>query len=90
MLVAEIDGLHIDLWHARMARGERETVVAVEAEEAETVASSLHTRLQRALRRNRTGESAVQSGLDKQSGPDRTSDTSASPQAWLAELRRQK
>ena len=49
MLVEEIDRLHIELWHARMApSGE-----GAEAGSEEPVASSLHARLQGVLRRGR-------------------------------------
>lgn len=67
MLVAEIDRLHIDLWHARMARSEREPVATAEAEEGEPIASSLHTRLQRALRRSRPVQPTEHSGPDTES-----------------------
>ena len=84
MLVEEIDRLHVEVWHARIERGgvdNRETARAAEAAAAE---SRLHTRLQRVLRRNEHVEPI------EQLGPDSESDTNTSPQAWLAELRRQK
>lgn len=100
MLVAEIDRLHIDLWHARMTPGEREPVVLPEREPARAghesgvavepkpeeaaVTTSLHTRLQRVLGRKRPDEPAQQSRSDVES------DSTTSPQAWIAELRRQK
>lgn len=100
MLVAEIDRLHIDLWHARMAPGEREPVVLAEREPARAghesvvtvqaeaeeaaVTTSLHARLQRVLRRNRPDEPVEQGRSDMES------DSTTSPQAWIAELRRQK
>lgn len=92
MLVAEIDRLHIDLWHARMTPSEEQPVVTVEkesvaiteAEEAEPVASRLHARLQRVLRRNTLVESVEHSESNTESGE------TTSAQAWLAELRRQR
>lgn len=54
MLVEEIDQLHVDLWHARLADGG----APVESEEAAKdedvlVDSSLHARLRRVLRVHR-------------------------------------
>jgi hypothetical protein len=91
MLVAEIDRLHIDLWHARMTSREREPVVSDDREPVETaetegeeaVTASLHSRLQRMLRR--TSKAAEPSRMDTESD-----DNTTSPQAWIAELRRQK
>lgn len=93
MLVAEIDRLHIDLWHARMTASEREAVVTADREPPETLvtegeeaaaaaAASLHSRLQRMLRRNSKPVEVSRS--------DTESDDTTSPQAWIAELRRQK
>jgi len=88
MLVEEIDRLHIDLWHARMEpRGEAlvSTDEAAEDEE-QPVASSLHARVHRMLRRDvrSAAEPVDQSGSDTETG------ASTSPQAWIAGLRRQK
>ena len=56
MLTAEIDRLHIDLWHARMAPSEGEPSesepVTADSDEEEPVAAKLHKRLQRVLRRS--------------------------------------
>jgi hypothetical protein len=52
MLVEEIDRLHVDLWHARMQPGGGDRVAANDPAENEQVASSLHTRLRRVLRRH--------------------------------------
>ena len=85
MLVAEIDRLHVDLWHARMATSQEEPAVIVEPdEEEEPAALSLNGRLQQLLRRTRPVEPVEQSGSDSEEQRDTTA------QAWLAELRRQK
>ena len=90
MLVEEIDRLHIDLWHRRMQPSEGgpvEPVEPVEApelpEERDTrVASSLHGRLQRVLRRGEAADSPA---------PSRPApEGDASVQAWIDTLRRQK
>lgn len=93
MLVAEIDQLYIDLWHARMTPGEKQPVVTAEteppaADEAEgeeaAAASHLHARLRRILRRNAPVEPEEPSESDAEGGG------ADSAQAWLAELRRQR
>ena len=88
MLVEEIDRLNIDLWHARMAQGGEGGVSPDEAtgDEEQSVTSSLHGRLNRVLRREArsAAEPVEQSGSDTETG------SSGSPQAWIAELRRQK
>lgn len=84
MLVEEIDRLHIELWHARMQPRESEPVAADEASTSEgPVASSLHARLQRVLRRDTSADPGEQSGSDTETA------TSTSAQAWIAALRRQ-
>ena len=88
MLVEEIDRLRIELWHARMRpsaeEGESaETDGATGSEEGQ-VASSLHGRLHRVLRRDAVAEPVEESGSGTQS------DSTTSPQAWIAALRRQK
>ena len=88
MLVEEIDRLNIDLWHARMAQGGEGVVSPDEKteDEEQSVTSSLHGRLSRVLRREaRSAAEPVE-----QSGSDTDTGTSGSPQAWIAELRRQK
>jgi hypothetical protein len=52
MLVEEIDRLHVDLWHARMQPGGGDRAAADDLGESEQVASSLHARLRRVLRRD--------------------------------------
>ena len=89
MLVDEIDRLHIDLWHARLQEDSEDaapTDVAAEAEEV-PVASRLHGRLQRALRRN---SSPAAPPPTEEAGPDTASAEPTSPQAWLDALRGQK
>src|SRR3954462_6272538 len=84
MLVEEIDRLHIELWHARLQPSGETSVEAVDPteDEGEPVASSLHARVQRMLRRDSAApvEQPV-SGADE----DRTS----SAKAWIAALRRE-
>ena len=86
MLVEEIDRLHIELWHARMEpRGEEPVATDRPAgDEDEQVASSLHSRLQGFLRRRGAAESVERTGANAESDP------TTSPQAWIAEMRRQK
>jgi hypothetical protein len=98
LLVEEIDRLHVDVWHARMERTQRDLVAADQTPAAEepassppsdvdqAVTSSLQARLHRALRRE--PDSRAAEPVEK-SGPDTDPDTS-SPQAWIAALRRQK
>jgi hypothetical protein len=83
MLVAEIDRLHVDLWHARMAASENEPSENVNAVEEEPVATRLHTRLQQLLRRTEPVEPVEPSGSDLEG------DAKTSAQAWLEDLRRQ-
>jgi len=87
MLVEEIDRLHIELWHARMKLREEEPVAtdgATEVQE-EPVAARLHTRLRQALRRDVAPEP-----VEEQPRPEPDAATTASAQAWIAALRRQK
>jgi hypothetical protein len=85
MLVDEIDRLHIELWQRqRQPSGE----VSVEADaltesEEEPVASSLHARLQRVLRRDAAVEPAEQALSAAEE------DGTSSAQAWIAALRRE-
>lgn len=88
MLIDEIDRLHIELWHASLQRAEAEAVstAATSGDEEEPVASSLHGRLQRALRRDSdsaTPESPGETGSDAE-------DDRSSTQAWIDSLRRQR
>ena len=87
MLVEEIDRLHIELWHARMQPSEQEplaTEQAVAEVHEEPVASSLHGRLQKVLRRDRSSDPVEPPAP----GPEGIAPESA--QAWIAALRRQK
>jgi hypothetical protein len=86
MLVEEIDRLHIELWHARMQPSERTPLATEQAAEVheEAVASSLHGRLQKVLRRDRSSDPVEQPAP----GPEGVAPESA--QAWIAALRRQK
>ena len=86
MLVDEIDRLQIDLWHARLAPSAAEPEPAAEIAEVaeipepEPVASSLHSRLRRVLRRDADPVESPSPDLE----PD-----AVSPQAWIEGLRRQ-
>ena len=86
MLVEEIDRLHIELWHARMQPSEQIPLATEEDAEVheEPVASSLHGRLQKVLRRDRSSEP------EEQPAPDPKGVVPESAQAWIAALRRQK
>lgn len=87
MLVEEIDRLHIELWHARMRPSERIPPAIVEqAAEVheEPVASSLHERLQKVLRRDRSSDPVAQPA------PGAEGVAPEAAQAWIAALRRQK
>jgi hypothetical protein len=86
MLVEEIDRLHIELWHARMQPSERLPRASEPAPEVheEPVASSLHGRLQKVLRRDRGSDPAAEPAP----GPEGAAPESA--QAWIAALRRQR
>ena len=101
MLVAEIDRLHIDLWHARMAPSEREPVVTAEREPASAGHETAVT-----VRAAEAEEPVVTTSLHgrlqrvlrrnrpevpvEQSPADMDSGSTTSPQEWIAELRRQK
>lgn len=86
MLVEEIDRLHIELWHARMQPSERIPPATEQAAEVheEPVASSLHGRLQKVLRRDRSSDLVE----EPEQAPKGVAPESA--QAWIAALRRQK
>jgi hypothetical protein len=88
MLVEEIDRLHVDLWHARMEPSGEERVTTDETgeQQEQPVASSLHARVQRVLRR----DAGTPPEPVEQSGPEREAEPQTSPQAWIAALRRQK
>jgi hypothetical protein len=85
MLVEEIDRLHVDLWHARMQPNREEDVAAEDRTENERVASTLHTRLQRVLRRGHSDASTAPQPVE--STGDIETDKAA-VQAWIDELRR--
>ena len=83
MLVEEIDRLHIELWHARMQPSGGtpvETDGPTEEDEEEPVASSLHARLQRVLRRDAAAPA-------EQSVSDAEEDGASAAKAWIAALR---
>jgi hypothetical protein len=88
MLVEEVDRLNIDLWHARMAQAAADAVPPAEEtdDEEQPVTSSLQARLQRALRRETRSAPEPVEQPEAATEPD----TSNSPQAWIADLRRQK
>ena len=81
MLVEEIDRLHIELWHARLASS-AETPVEIDGpteDVEEPVDSSLHARLQRVLRREAAAQPVATADEDR----------SSSAKAWIAALRRE-
>ena len=84
MLVEEIDRLHIELWHARIqpSGGTPVETDGPTEDEEEPVASSLHARLQRLLRR----EAAAPV---EQSASGTEEDLTSSAKAWIAALRRE-
>jgi hypothetical protein len=85
MLIEEIDQLHVDLWHARLAEPEPTPAAVAQPDEEQAVSSSLHRRVQRMLGR-RTEAVAPQGGENVgDAGP-----AASSPQAWIDALRRQK
>lgn len=86
MLVEEIDRLHTELAQVRpQPSGEASVEAEVAAEVAEEpVATSLHARLQRALRRDAALEDV------RQPGPQAEIDAPTSAQDWIAALRREK
>lgn len=87
MLVEEIDRLHIELWHARMQPSEQTPPASEQAAEIheEPVASSLHGRLQKVLRRDRSQDPVAEPAPGPEGGPP-----PESAQAWIAALRRQR
>ena len=80
MLVEEIDRLHIELWHARMPSGGIPVETDGPTEDEEPVASSLHARLQRVLRRDAAAPA-------EQSVSDAEEDGASAAKAWIAALR---
>lgn len=89
MLAEEIDRLHIELWHARLQEGGAESVATdatIEEDEA-PVASSLHVRLQRVLRRD-SAPSTTQP--EETTASDAESERTTTAQDWIDALRRQK
>lgn len=81
MLVEEIDRLHIDLWHAQM---ERVSADVTREDEEQPVASTLHERLHRVLRRDpRSAAEPVD-----EPGSEMETDIPSSAQAWIAAMRR--
>ncbi len=78
MLVEEIDRLHIELWHARMQPSEREPVATelITESREEPVASSLHGRLRKVLRRDAASDPVAQPRSETEVTPE-------SAQAWI-------
>jgi hypothetical protein len=92
MLVEEIDHLQVELWHSRLNPGGEEPVSTDESGPEEPVASSLHSRLRRVLRRDphsATPSSEEVVGPVEATSPEAETDSTASPQAWIEGLRRQ-
>ncbi len=84
MLVEEIDRLHIELWHARIqpSGGTPVETDGPSEDEEEPVASTLHARLQRLLRRDAATPA-------EQSVSDADEDRALAAKAWMAALRRE-
>jgi hypothetical protein len=88
LLTEEIDRLHIELWHARLQGSEAEPVSTDATIEDELpVASGLHARLQRVLRR--TSDPSTPQPVERTASYTET-DRTTSAQDWLDALRRQK
>jgi hypothetical protein len=87
MLVEEIDHLTIELWHARLHPSVAEPRTNDKSAEdmQEPLASSLQSRLRRAVRRH--SESATP---ERAETADAEADTATSAQTWIEGLRRQK
>lgn len=88
MLVDEIDRLHIELWHVQIhesggAPGAPVAASPPTEDQEQPVASSLHARLQRALRREPSAKPSERSA----SGAEEDGTTAV--QAWIAALRRE-
>jgi hypothetical protein len=91
LLVEEIDRLNIDLWNARLQRQQEQLVesplIGGEQEpEQDSVPSTLHKRLRRALRRGSDTSAAEPAEAPLGTEADETT----SVQAWLDSLRQQK
>src|SRR3954453_10581518 len=84
MLVEEIDRLHIELWHARIQPRGGTPVETDEPskDEEEPVASGIHARVQRVLRRDAAGPV-------EQSVSDADEDRTSTAEAWISALRRE-
>ncbi len=81
MLVEEIDRLHVELWHARLPPTEDSS----SEDERKSVASALHTRLARVLRRS---SHAAAVHIAETPEPSTTAEETNSAQAWIDTLRR--
>jgi hypothetical protein len=93
MLIAEIEQLQIDLGLVReqLSRVDPPSSdeAAASAEEPEPVASTLHERLQRVLKRDSNSFPEAPPESAEESGSGLGADgTAASPQAWIDALRR--
>lgn len=87
LLVEEIDRLHIELWHARIQpdRGLPADDGASPVDQEGQVASSLHSRLRRALGRDSPFYPGEES---EQPAPEAESEGAGAAKAWIASLRR--
>jgi hypothetical protein len=92
MLVEEIDHLQVELWHSRLEPSADEPDSPEETHPEEPVASSLHSRLRRVLRRDQSAPPPPSDPVDDRVEtplPDSEEDGTTSPQAWIEGLRRQ-
>jgi hypothetical protein len=92
MLIAEIEYLHSELWHARQQLRRVPAVAREEAAEdiGEPFLSILRGRLQRVLRRESSSPFGSRPEPVEEAGARIESDrTSTSAQAWIEALRRQ-
>jgi hypothetical protein len=90
MLIAELERLQIDL---RLAREQASRPAPPSSDEAaeeqdQPVASSLHERLQRVLRRDSDPVPPSRSQPGEDAAGEETAGTTPSPQAWIEALRK--
>jgi hypothetical protein len=87
LLIEEIDHLTIELWHGRLQPNVAEPLTTEESaqEVEEPVASSLHTRLRRVMRRH-SGSAAPEPA----ESADVETDTKRAAQTWIEGLRHKK
>ena len=93
LLIEEIEQLHIELWHVRQQLSRFATVSSDQPAEdlEEPLASTLHERLQRMLKRDSDSLPGTARHPVEEAGSGMENDrTTTSPQSWIDALRRQK